>query len=41
MVTKFGLVTVLLRVLQRIEESEGALWAVGFSRSSLKLHCRC
>lgn len=25
MVTKFGLVTVLLRMLQRIEESKGAL----------------
>lgn len=41
MVTKFDLVTVLLRILQTIEESKGAVWTVGFSWSSLKVHCRC
>lgn len=41
MVTKFGLVTVLIRILQSIEESKGALWTVGFSWGCLELHCKC
>lgn len=39
MVTK--LVTVLLRILQRIRETGGALWIVCFYCSNQKLHGRC